>query len=309
MSGRRLLAAALALPLLLASPPARALSDAGKRSYVDGVRAVEDGEYESAVRKLREAVKDDPVEGLRKFRGSGVNYEDYFPHLYLGLALEKLGRATEAQSELEESQRQGVSRGKAKVYALLVAALDRAQAAAATTIAQVRPTAAPTAPPPPPTSTPRVVPPTPPVALPTATAPPRPFPTALRPTALPTEPPRLPVTPTPRPTIIPIPPPEPVGTAPSPAVLADLKSGIRAYFHGDFESAIRVLTPRREASGTARLFLAYALAGKYLVGGPGRDEQLLARAREEYRSAAGARQPEREGQLISTAVRTILEGG
>jgi hypothetical protein len=319
--------ALLALFLLLASPVALALSDAAKKSYVEGVRALEYEEYETVVRKMREAIKDDAREGKAKFRSTGVAYEDYFPHLYLGIALEKLGRTSEAVKELEESQNQGVSRDRGSVYKRLVASLARAQASV---VAQVRPTPTPTAAPPPtprpapqPTATPRPAPQptaTPrPASQPTAT--PRPSPT-LTPTPAPTPAP----TPTPTvprplptvalafptlppavgPTVIAIPPPEPKE---SEELTADLRVGIRAYFKGDFAGAIRALEPRREASATARLFLAYALAGKCLLDGPARDEKLLARARNEYRAAQAAGAPVREVHLISRAVRTILEKG
>lgn len=304
MSARRLLAALLVA--LLAAPVALALSDAAKKAYLEGVRAVEDEEYETAVRKLRDALRDDAAEGVRKFRGTGVSYEDYFPHLYLGIALDKLGRAAEAEKELEESQRQGVSRERGAVYRRLTASLEHAHAAAAA-VAQLRPTAAPTTPPPPPPPPTRAAAqPTVPIPTPTPASQ-RPVPT-LRPTVLPTTTPI--VSPTVGRTVIPIPPPEEhAAPTPSAEVVADLKNGIRSYFRGDFDGAIRVLERRRESSGTARLFLAYALAGKYLIDGPARDEKLLARAREEFHAAQGAGVALREDRLISRAVRTILEKG
>lgn len=307
-AARRVAAAAILLGALLGASAALALSDQGKRAYQEGLRAFENEEFERAAGKMREAVRDDPAEGVRKFRGSGVNYDDYFPHLYLGLALEKMGKAPEAAAALQESQRQGVSRQRAALHARLVQALARAEAEV---VAQVRPT--PThAPALPATPTPRPAQPTLPIPTPTAT--PRPLPT-MRPTvtqptptiAIPPAVPTAPL-PTPGPTIIPIPPPEPRGGASSEQLLADLKSGIRSYFRGDYDAAVRVLERHREASSTARLFVAYSLAGKYLLASA-RDEKVLARAREEFRAARAAGAAGREDKLISRSVRTILEKG
>ena len=140
----------------LSSRRADGISDDAKRKYVEGVRFVGDGECELAVKKLRDAILSDGKEGARKFRGTGVNYEDYFPHYYLGTCLEKLGQNGEALRELQESDRQGAVKRRADLNRSLSASLQRLASAVPpptpVVIAQLKPTAVPTAPSPAPTS-------------------------------------------------------------------------------------------------------------------------------------------------------------
>jgi hypothetical protein len=313
---------------------ADAISDEAKKKYIEGVRLAGDDECELAVKRLRDAIGNDGKEGAQKFRGTGINYEDYFPHYYLGTCLDKLGQGSEALRELQESERQGAIKQRAGLYRSLSASLKRLASAIPSAqptpivIALVRPTAAPTPPaiptaPPERTSVPRRTPPATsvPAAQPTA----RPRPTVTAPISpAPTRPvPTLaaPVSTRPMPTPVPTPAPtavRPVPTRPAPAptkeevripddTLTELRSGIRSYFHGNFDDAITRLEGCITRSNTARFFLAYSLAGKYLLMGPEKDQHLLTRAREVYQKARGGGAKPQGETLISGAITAILE--
>src|SRR5258706_8399853 len=124
----------------------------GQKTYLEGVRAFDSGDYSRAADRIAAALRDDPNEGLRKFKGtSSLSLEDYLPHYYLGLSLEKIGKKSEALAELRESDRQGAVKAKASSYAVLQAAMRRLEPPKPTaapptpTPVPARPTAAPTA--------------------------------------------------------------------------------------------------------------------------------------------------------------------
>lgn len=275
-SARRLLAGLASLLLLAASPSAGAAPEAttGQRLYLEGVLAYQVADYATAVVRLREALRSDPVEGLRKFRHSGLKEEDYLPHFYLGLALEKAGAPDAALAELRESERQGAVREKPGSYQLLRASLARL---------------APT---------------------------PTPVPTAPRATPVPTRP-SAPAIPTPRPEATAAPPAErmaarapaaaPRGTS-LPAVTgerrASLREGLRDFFRAEYGQAIVRLRPLAPDDPTARRFLAFSLAARWILDGR-KDAGLLEHAREEYLAAAAAG-PLVSPELVPEAVREAL---
>ena len=249
--GALLAVAAVALALLVA-PQARARDyTPGQERYVEGVRAFDRGDYAAAAGSMRAALAEDGAEGTSRFRHKGLHREGYFPHLYLGLSLEKLGEKEGARKALLESRRQGAVAARPSLARLLAAALLR------------------------------LAPPTPEPPTPTATAIPvlpLPAPTLPPPVASPT--PFLPPTPA-----VPSPGPPTVRggptPAPAPAGVEGVRSGIRAFFQGDYASAEVLLSPEAPRSPVARLFLSYALAGRWLLGG-GTDEALALRAHAEH---------------------------
>lgn len=260
---------ALAAALLSAAPAGARDYTPGQERYVEGVRAFDRGDYPSAAAAMRAALAEDPTEAAARFRYKGLNREDYFPHLYLGLSLEKLGQTAPARASLRESRRQGAVAARPALDRLLDAALLRLEP-----------------PPEPPTPT------TPARPAPAATLPPAaPTPSATEP-AVPS--PALPATRQAAP-----PPPPPVRAGPE-----GVRSGIRAFFQADYASAEVLLSPEAPGRPVARLFLAYALAGRFLLGGEG-DQALLARARAEHARALadGARE---SGRFVSPAVLRVL---
>ena len=291
---------ALVAVAVLSGHPAtlRAEATAGQRAYLEGVRAYEVADYPAAVAKMREALKTDASEGLRKFRASGFKEEDYLPHFFLGLSLEKTGAREEALAQLRESERQGAIRGKASSVRLLEAALVRlspppTQVPEAPTVAPALTVAVPTAPPP---------------VTPTAQAAPRESgptaPTADRVTPKPQGRPTAPADATAlRATASP-------SAAPIPADSfgerrASLREGLRAFFRAEYRQAAVRLEPLAGADPMARRFLAFSLAGRYILGGR-RDAALLARAQSEYEKAVAAGDGLPSPELIPEAIREAL---
>ena len=60
---------------------------------MEGLRAFDAGDYATAAARMRAALAEDPREATERFRYRAQNREDYFPHLWLGLSLEKLGES------------------------------------------------------------------------------------------------------------------------------------------------------------------------------------------------------------------------
>jgi hypothetical protein len=77
-----------------------------RRSYLDGVKALERGALDEAVRRLSEAIAERPQEQVRA-RLVGAIPEPYLPHHYLGLALARSGRCREALTAWRRSDEQG----------------------------------------------------------------------------------------------------------------------------------------------------------------------------------------------------------
>src|SRR5215470_18061420 len=115
----------------------------GQKQYLAGVHAYDAADYQTAAGLFRAALAEDPAEGLAKFSATGLNKEDYLPHFYLGLSLEKLGQSSAALPELKESARQGAIRGRASASRILDSAVGRLEAAR---IAALPPTPVPRAP-------------------------------------------------------------------------------------------------------------------------------------------------------------------
>ncbi len=279
---------ALVAAVVLSAQPAtlRAEATAGQRAYLEGIRAYEIADYTTVVAKMREALKTDGNEGLRKFRATGLNEEDYLPHFFLGLSLEKMGVREEALAELRESERQGAVRGKASSVRLLEAALARLS--------------------PPPTRVPEA-----PTAVPSPTAPSRrrlppvdshrcgscrgkPPPTtrgselrqltAFRPTASPAA----------------VPPADSIGER-----QASLREGLRAFFRAEYGQAAVRLEPLAATDPMARRFLAFSLVGRYILGGR-RDDALLSRAQSEYEKAVAGGDSLPSPELVPEAIREAL---
>ncbi len=286
--GPALALALLALPALVAAPRARAEATPGQKAYMEGVRAREVGDCGRAIGLLRQALREDGAEGLKKFRFEALTKEDYLPHFYLGLCLADTGQNAEALRELQESQRQGAVAGLPGSSRILAATIRRLEAATAPKVA-VRPTEAPT---------------------------PAPIPTAAtgRPPAAPTAAPLAAATPAPSgpgPVHRPAAPPTPIPVAAPPASsgerLASLREALRAFFRGEYSQAVRRLEPLATVDPTARQFLAFSLAGSYLVDGS-RDAAALSRARSELAAARAAGASLAEPDLVSPAIRSLAEG-
>ncbi len=290
-----LVALAAAVVLSVHSGPLRAEATAGQRIYLEGVRAYEVADYTTAVAKMREALKTDGSEGLRKFRASGFKEEDYLPHFFLGLSLEKTVAREDALAELRESERQGALRGKASSVRLLEAALLRlspppTRVPETPTAAPVLEVAVPTAPP---SVAPAVrdVPGGSGARAPAAggsssPVPGRPpAPAALRATA-----------------------PPAAAALPADSVgerRASLREGLRAFFRAEYSQAAVRLEPLAESDPMARHFLACSLAGRFLLGGR-KDTALLDRARSEYGKAGSVGDSLPSPELVPEAIREIL---
>jgi hypothetical protein len=293
---------ALTTVVVLAAHPAilRAEATVGQRAYLEGIRAYEIADYSTAVARMREALKTDRSEGLRKFRATGFKEEDYLPHFFLGLSLEKSGAREEALAELRESERQGAIRGKASSVRLLEAALSRltppptrvpeVPAAVATPTAAV------------PTAPPAVIPTVPEVSRESRPTVPTvgrvPSPVQVRPTA--------PTTstlsrPTASPAAVPV-PADSLGER-----RASLREGLRAFFRAEYRQAAMRLEPLGAMDPMARRFLAFSLAGQYILGGR-RDAALLSRARSEHEKAVASGDGLPSPELIPEAIRDALRG-
>lgn len=280
--GRRLRALSAATVFLaagLAAGEARAQkATAGQVAYVEGVRAFDAGDYATAAARMRSALAEDPSEGTARFRYRAQNAEDYFPHLWLGLSLEKLGDAEGARNALAESRRQGAVAARPALGRILSAALAR--------LAPPTPTPSPTVALVPTQAPARVEAPSPVPALPT--------PAPVRPTV-----PSVSRVET-RPTIAP--------GAPVPAARdgnAALRAGLRAFFRGDYAGAERLLEPRAAESPVARAFFAFSLGGRYLLA-ERRDPELLSRARREYAAALLAGAPASGAPWVSPAILALF---
>lgn len=274
--------AVLLSALLVVPATARAQkATPGQVAYVEGVRAFDAGDYAKAAERMRVALAEDAVEATARFRHRAQNPEDYFPHLWLGLSLEKRGDLEGARAALAESDRQGAVHARPTLRRILSAALVRL---------------------------------TPPTPVPTAT--PRPEPAATPPAPLPAPEP----TPGPVPGgALTIPAPTPVASRrvaatpvvrelPAPDGRAAVAAGVRAFLRGDYEGAEKLLAPEAARSPVARLYLAFSLGGRVLLLGKPADDELLRRARGEYAAALLAGAPLEPGPWVSPAIAELLGG-
>ncbi len=269
------------LGLLVAVPAAAQKASPGQVAYVEGLRAFDGGDYAVAAARMRTALSEDAVEATAKFRYRAQNAEDYFPHLWLGLSLEKLGDADGARRSLGESKGQGAVRARPALERILGAALSR------------------------------LTPPTPlPTPLPSPPAVPAPDPVEAPPGPAAT-PARFATPSTPVPSI-------PMGAISSSAptraasatvapdsAAAALRSGLRAFFRADYWGAERLLAPEAARSPVARVFLAWSLGGRYLLTGS-RDVALLSRARAEYAAALLAGAPSTGEPWVSPSILALF---
>ena len=85
--------------------------------YRDGLRALENGANTEAVRCLRQAIAQRP-ESKAGARTYGVNFIDYFPYVYRGIAHARLGERSAALKDLEREHAAGeVYNGKSDTKA------------------------------------------------------------------------------------------------------------------------------------------------------------------------------------------------
>ena len=97
--------AAAALLLVLWHPVLHA--DHWYESYGKGLEAFRHQQWQDAVRYLSEAI-DDKSESKANTRTYGLEFIDYFPYVYRGVAYYKLGDRAKAQTDLEKAQAEGV---------------------------------------------------------------------------------------------------------------------------------------------------------------------------------------------------------
>lgn len=270
-----------ALVLFVAPPAVAQKASPGQVAYVEGLRAFDAGDYAAATARMRVALSEDPVEGTARFRYRAQNAEDYFPHLWLGLSLEKLGDADGARRSLGESKGQGAVRARPALERILAAALARL----------APPTPLPTVPP----------------TAPTDSVPGSPE-AVEGPTAIPARPsvPETQVPAVPRAeaaSSVPTRGPSPAGA--SSAATGALRSGLRAFFRGEYGAAESLLAPESARSPVARLFLAWSLGGRYLLAGS-RDGELLSRARAEYAAALLAGAPSSGEPWVSPSILALF---
>lgn len=109
LTGRAAICARLAgFALLLGFATSPALADY-KETYKKGLDAVQDRKWSEAARLMQQAVAEKPTEG-ETIRLYGQRFETYFPHYYLGVALQGSGNCEAAVKEFKESESQGAIR-------------------------------------------------------------------------------------------------------------------------------------------------------------------------------------------------------
>jgi len=100
----RLTQAVMALSLLVSFVEARA--DRWFESYEKGRVALNAGQHADAIRYLSEAIEQKP-ESKASARTYGVNFIDYFPYLYRGIAYVRVGKIALALRDLQAEERAG----------------------------------------------------------------------------------------------------------------------------------------------------------------------------------------------------------
>ena len=98
-------------PLALASLPAAA---DWKASYAEGVQAMDQGEWNEAIRQFESAIREHSQAGGPPVRIAGMRFEDYTPYYRLGWAYDKVGNSAKAREMLDQSVRQNVVKSGSK---------------------------------------------------------------------------------------------------------------------------------------------------------------------------------------------------
>ncbi len=140
--GRRRAALAVALLLTLASPALAGWQE----DYKAGRAALNEGKHNKAETHFRSAIAEKSAEKANAIKASGMFFEPYLPHFYLGMTLFQKKDYAEAVREFDLSESQGVIKKDAALMAQLTS-----MRATAKSLVQTTPTPAP--PPPAPTST------------------------------------------------------------------------------------------------------------------------------------------------------------
>ena len=287
----------MVMGLLIATQSAQPRADtrAWYQAYQDGVRQVQQRNWQAAIASLNTAKRTGPKPG-RRIPFYGDVYDDFLPDYYLGLAYINTQQYKEAASAFDAVRQTGLITAKDKEYAEFTkqSASAAAQVANTATVAQGPPAQGPPAQGPP-AAQPVPAPPVTQTANadvgnanapstaappPVATAAPNPAPTNVPQTgAAAARPPAT--TATARPT-----PPRP-GTSPNQPYQApvDLKSesaAMTAFFEGDYLRAANMLSGLTVNGGTPRaaFYLACSRAALVLTGGA--DAATLADARTRF---------------------------
>lgn len=100
-NGRALCACSL-IAIFLFSPAVASAGDKKPQAFVEGIRALDLGEWEKSAERMKVALDASKEDGER-VRIYGTRYELYLPHYFRGLALYKLGRWEEAAKEWTDS--------------------------------------------------------------------------------------------------------------------------------------------------------------------------------------------------------------
>lgn len=127
---RRLGICAGLILLLLLCPVRPALAN-WETDYKAGKAAYEEGAPRAAARLLRAAIAKKKKEKANAIKASGMFFEPYLPHFYLGLTLFKLEKYDEALGELQVSESMKVIQKYEKLYSQLKQTRQLAEASAA----------------------------------------------------------------------------------------------------------------------------------------------------------------------------------
>lgn len=100
-------------------------------AYMNGLNAVEAGDWDSGIENFREALKSKNKDS-GKMRAFGAIFIEYYPHRELGICYYHIGDAVNAEKELQISLKQSSS-ARAIEYMALVAKMDKSKTPAVKT--------------------------------------------------------------------------------------------------------------------------------------------------------------------------------
>lgn len=232
----------VALVLAVGCLAGRLLAQDAADSYQAGLDAFARKDFGAAAEAFRQAIRREPSE-QRRLHISGTFFHEYYvPHFFLGLALKELGDGPGARAELLLSRGQGLVSQHPTYGPRLAAAVSELDARAISAA-------------PPPAN---------PFAIPagagagTAAVAATPRPGAAAPPGSASGPPAAAAART----------ASPAGGEPGSETRIVLRNGVRSFFRGDYEDSVKTLSGLSDAGNeTARLFIAFALAGGALAGG------------------------------------------